>query len=49
MYSERPAEAGRFAVYWARIVEAYPIAPRSGDAPDMYVFTETVATFERLG
>lgn len=38
--------AGR---HGARIVEAYPVAPRSGDAPDMYVFTGTVAAFERLG
>jgi GNAT superfamily N-acetyltransferase len=37
------------AAHGARIVEAYPIEPRSADAPDFYVFTGFAATFEEAG
>lgn len=33
----------------ARIIEAYPTEPRTGDAPDFYLFTGIPSTFERLG
>lgn len=44
----------RAAVEWAaaqgaRIVESYPIEPRSENAPDFYVFTGFVSTFKEAG
>ncbi len=33
----------------ARLIEAYPVEPRSGDAPDMYVFTGNISTFQEAG
>ena len=33
----------------ARIIEAYPIEPRTADAPDFYLFTGIPSMFERLG
>jgi hypothetical protein len=37
------------ATHGARIVEAYPIEPRTSDAPDFYVFTGFAATFLEAG
>lgn len=44
----------RAAVEWAasqgaRIVEGFPTEPRSDDAPDFYVFTGFVSTFQEAG
>lgn len=33
----------------ARIIEGYPIEPKTGQAPDIYAFTGLVSTFEKSG
>lgn len=37
------------ARHGAQIVEAYPIAPRSEQAPEMYLFTGLLSTFQEAG
>ena len=33
----------------ARIVEAYPVIPKSGKAADVFIYTGTLSAFERAG
>ncbi len=43
------AAVNHAARHGARIVEGYPVEPRSEDAPDLYVFTGFASTFREAG